>query len=234
MVAVFAIIGVTALALSHADTDKNQVVAGKLRIMPMGDDLTDGSPTYPGAYRTVLWQKLVGQDGLTVDYVGSQSNGDDSLSDKDHEGHAGWNMEQLNHQAAGWIQNYQPDVVLLGAGTSDLQQGASAATASQRLDSLLTTITTAKPDIHVLVSSLTPLDLGGSWDSQQWQAYNGSLQSLTSKYRSKGFSVSLVDMGGAGLSKGLPDIADGSHPTAGGYAKMAEEWYPAVLSQFNK
>src|ERR1700754_3322098 len=86
VVGTFALIGVAAISFSRAETtNTNGLLSGQLRIMPLGDALTDGQPTYAGAYRTVLWERLVTQDHLKVDYVGSESNGDNSLPDKDHE-----------------------------------------------------------------------------------------------------------------------------------------------------
>ncbi len=41
---------------------------GGVRVMPLGDSITDGF-NVPGGYRIGLWQRLVG-GGYTVDFVG--------------------------------------------------------------------------------------------------------------------------------------------------------------------
>src|SRR5438477_7028467 len=46
---------------------------GGVRVMPLGDSITNGETT-PGGYRINLWQRVV-NGGYTVDFVGSQSNG---------------------------------------------------------------------------------------------------------------------------------------------------------------
>jgi lysophospholipase L1-like esterase len=233
MVGVFAVIGVAALTMSHAATSNDQNRLDELRIMPLGDALTDGQPTYAGAYRALLWQKLVDQDHLKVDYVGSQSNGDNSLPDKDHEGHVGWRIDQLNSQAGTWVTTYRPNVVLLEAGATDLEQGASGQLVAGRLDALLSTVVTADKSVHVLVATAAPLNIGGGWNGQAWQEYNAAVPKLVNKYRTQGYEVSYVDIAGqAGLAQGSPDIADGVHPTVSGYAKIAEVWYAQIKSKF--
>src|SRR5690606_20101241 len=82
---------------------------GGVRIMPLGDSITDGL-TVPGGYRIDLWQKLVA-DGYTIDFVGSQSNGPASLGDRDHEGHSGWRIDQIDANIVGWLQRYTPRTI---------------------------------------------------------------------------------------------------------------------------
>jgi hypothetical protein len=56
-------------------------LAEAVRVMPLGDSITDGF-TVPGGYRVDLWQKIVAS-GRTIDFVGSQSNGPGNLGDRD-------------------------------------------------------------------------------------------------------------------------------------------------------
>src|SRR5215813_8194488 len=67
---------------------------GGVRVMPLGDSITDGS-TVPGGYRINLWQRMAA-GGYTVDFVGSEFNGPAALGDHDHEGHSGWRIDQLD------------------------------------------------------------------------------------------------------------------------------------------
>ncbi|HEX5200872.1 MAG TPA: GDSL family lipase, partial [Actinoplanes sp.] len=43
---------------------------GGVRVMPLGDSITDGTQV-PGGYRIGLWQRLAA-GGYRVDFVGSQ------------------------------------------------------------------------------------------------------------------------------------------------------------------
>ncbi|MBS2964878.1 GDSL family lipase, partial [Actinocrinis puniceicyclus] len=67
---------------------------GGVRVMPLGDSITDGNQT-PGGYRIGLWQRFVSA-GYKVDFVGSLFNGPSTLGDHDHEGHSGWRIDQID------------------------------------------------------------------------------------------------------------------------------------------
>src|SRR5256884_9843505 len=79
---------------------------GGVRVMPLGDSITDGL-TVPGGYRIGLWQRF-GTGGYTVDFVGSLSNGPANLGDHDHEGHSGWRIDQIDANIVGWLQTTTP------------------------------------------------------------------------------------------------------------------------------
>jgi lysophospholipase L1-like esterase len=206
----------------------------KLKIMPLGDSITDGFNAYPGAYRPALWKKLVTTDGYELDYVGSLRNGDSSLPDKDHDGHSGWRIDEINGSIGGWLNTYDPDVILLHIGTNDIFQDASASVMTSRLDTLLNTIFSRKPDVTILVASLIPLRDNGTWNGQVWQQFNQSVPGTVNKYKNQGREVIFVDMATrSGLTQGSPDLPDGVHPSASGHAKMADVWYPAVKPLFS-
>lgn len=222
-------------ALQYAaatDGGESDGIGRPLKIMPLGNSITDGYGT-PGSYRPTLWQLLVEQDGLEIDFVGSLQNGPASLPDKDHEGHSGWKIDQLEGNIAGWLNTYEPDVILLHIGTNDLIQGVSGSQAAQRLDALVSTIFATKPDVTLLAASLIPLRTDGDWNQAPWQQFNDAVPGIVDKYKGQGYKVQFVDMAAeAGLTLGSPDIPDGVHPGAGGYSKMAEVWYPAIKTVY--
>src|SRR5689334_14209982 len=95
------------------------------KIMPLGDSITlgVGEPTghpYAG-YRLPLW-KLLGAAGHAFDFVGSARCGPPNLPDKDHEGHPGWTIAQLEELLPQSLPHYRPDLILLVIGTNDLFQ----------------------------------------------------------------------------------------------------------------
>src|SRR5215208_7092891 len=93
---------------------------GPIRIMPLGDSLTDGF-NVPGGYRIELWSRLAAE-GLCIDFVGSLANGPSTLPDRDHEGHSGWRIDQVSDAVVPWLQRSRPHVVLLLIGTNDVGQ----------------------------------------------------------------------------------------------------------------
>src|SRR5262245_16433324 len=91
---------------------------GGVRVMPLGDSITDGTQV-PGGYRIGLWQRLT-TGGYRVDFVGTQFNGPSPLGDHDHEGHPGWRIDQIDANIVGWLNSFTPHTVLLHIGTNDV------------------------------------------------------------------------------------------------------------------
>ncbi|NUP49974.1 MAG: GDSL family lipase [Catenulispora sp.] len=191
--------------------------------MPLGDSITDGI-TVPGAYRTGLWQRFVA-GGYKVDFVGSLSSGPATLGDHDHEGHSGWRIDQIDANVVGWLNTYQPHTVLLHIGTNDILQNYNVANAPARLSALIDHITATVPNAEVFVAQIIPL--ANSGQNSEVRTYNAAIPGIVSSKTSAGKHVHLVDMYDALTTS---DLADGVHPTAGGYDKMAAVWYSALLS----
>lgn len=194
-----------------------------LRIMPLGDSITDGMGV-AGGYRTDLWQYFRA-DGQAVQFVGSEYGGPPTLGDRDHEGHPGWETAQLDRHVTKWISTYEPDVVLLHIGTNDLLHG-KAASAPARLRTLLGHIISAAPHAQVYVAAIIPLRLAGL-DSQV-RGYNRAVARIVAADAAAGAHVRLVDMHSAVEPADL--LADGIHPDGGGFSKMAARWYAALRS----
>src|SRR3982750_1961655 len=95
---------------------------GGVRVMPLGDSITDGF-NVPGGYRIGLWQRLAA-GRYTTDFVGSQFNGPGGLGDHDHEGHPGWRIDQTDANITGWLRTTTPRTVLLHIGTNDVLQNS--------------------------------------------------------------------------------------------------------------
>ena len=196
---------------------------GGVKVMPLGDSITDGY-TVPGGYRIGLWQRFVA-NGYKVDFVGSLSNGPASLGDHDHEGHSGWRIDQIDANIVGWLQTYQPHTVLLHIGTNDILQNDDVANAPNRLSGLIDHITATDPTAEVFVAQIIPL--ANSGQNAEVRTYNAAIPGIVSSKVSAGKHVHLVDQYDALTTA---DLADGVHPNAGGYDKMAAVWYSALLS----
>ncbi|MBO3746201.1 cellulose binding domain-containing protein [Streptosporangiaceae bacterium NEAU-GS5] len=192
---------------------------GGVRVMPLGDSITDGF-TVAGGYRIDLWQKLV-TGGFTVDFVGSLFNGPAALGDHDHEGHSGWRIDQIDANIVNWLRTFTPRTILLHIGTNDMIQNPSGAPA--RLGTLLDHITSTAPDAEVFVATIIPL----SGSDANVRAFNSAIPGLVQTRAAAGRHIHLVDMFSALTTA---DLADGVHPNAGGYSKMATVWFNALRS----
>jgi lysophospholipase L1-like esterase len=196
---------------------------GGVRVMPLGDSITDGL-VVPGGYRIGLWQRLVA-GGFRVDFVGSLSNGPASLGDHDHEGHSGWRIDQIDANIVGWLRSTTPHTVLLHIGTNDIIQNDDLPNAPARLSTLIDHITATAPDAEVFVAQIIPL--GNASLETQVRTFNAAIPGIVSSKAAAGKHVHLVDMHSALTAT---DLADGVHPNAGGYDKMAAVWFSALQS----
>ncbi|AGL16796.1 cellulose binding domain-containing protein [Actinoplanes sp. N902-109] len=215
LVAALTLVAATVVSAGVAAAESN----GGVRVMPLGDSITDGY-NVPGGYRIGLWQKLVA-GGYTVDFVGSGSNGPAALGDHDHEGHSGWTIAQIDANITGWLQRYTPRTILLHIGTNDMY--GDAAGAATRLATLVDHITTQAPNTELFVSTIIPRTCCDA----TVRSYNAQIPGIVSSRANAGKHVHLVSMYNALTTA---DLADGTHPNAGGYNKMATVWYSALRS----
>jgi lysophospholipase L1-like esterase len=196
---------------------------GGVRVMPLGDSITEGTQV-PGGYRIGLWQRATA-GGYQVDFVGSQSNGPATLGDHDHEGHPGWRIDQIDANIVSWLRATTPHTVLLHIGTNDVLQNYDVARAPARLSGLIDHITATAPDAEVFVAQIIPIANAGQ-DSTA-RTFNAAIPGIVQSNQNAGKHVHLVDMHSAITTA---DLVDGVHPTAGGYDKMAATWFTALKS----
>jgi lysophospholipase L1-like esterase len=191
---------------------------GGVRVMPLGDSITDGY-TVPGGYRIGLWQRAAAA-GIPVDFVGSLSNGPAELGDHDHEGHSGWRIDQLDANIVGWLQASNPRTILLHIGTNDIGQNYDVGNAPARLSALIDHIRTLAPNAQLFVAQIIPT--ANAANEIATQTFNAALPGIVAQ---KGPLTHLVDMHSAITTA---DLADGLHPNATGYDKMAARWFSAL------
>src|SRR4051795_5941571 len=198
------------VALAGAVTPTGGALAesnGGVRVMPLGDSITEGTPV-PGGYRIGLWQRLAA-GGYRTDFVGSQVNGPAALGDHDHEGHPGWRIDQIDATITGWLRASTPRTVLLHIGTNDVLQNYNLAGAPGRLSALIDHITAAVPAADVFVATIIPL--ASASQETAARTFNAAVPGIVQSKVNSGKRVHLVDMHAALTSA---DLIDGIHPTA--------------------
>ncbi|WP_436764268.1 ricin-type beta-trefoil lectin domain protein [Streptosporangium sp. V21-05] len=208
--------GLTVATAAPAQAESN----GGVRVMPLGDSITDGF-NVSGGYRVGLWQRMVSGQ-YTVDFVGSGFNGPASLGDHDHEGHSGWRIHDLDANIVGWLRNSAPRTILLHIGTNDMGQNYDVAGAPGRLSALIDKIRANAPVVELFVAQIVPA--GDPSLEARIRTFNAALPGIVAQ---KGPMTHLVDMH-SGFT--TADLADGLHPNAGGYDKMAARWFSALQS----
>ncbi|GAB3203148.1 hypothetical protein GCM10027293_31930 [Pontibacter aydingkolensis] len=238
-------------------------------IMPLGDSNTEGGSGSQSAnikisYRAKLAQLLnASASNGKYDFVGSQRSGSNFATDIDHAGFGGATIQNIsdllrdrsyggttNSQGLTYLQEYQPDIILLHIGTNNAD-GSDAAIA--RLEGVLNEIekyeNTSGKDVTVILAKIikrvcyndvfvystncyTPAE------AEATITYNRKMEPMVQRRQANGDNLILVDMqDGAGIiykwSTDGGDMADPLHPTQAGYDKMAPVWYTELNKLLN-
>jgi lysophospholipase L1-like esterase len=199
----------------------------QVRVMPFGDSITQGLEGHD-SYRRPLWLRLL-SGNYNVDFVGSQNAPDEGPPphtdyDLNHEGHAGWRAEELRDQAQGWASTYQPDIVLLHAGTNDIRVGDTPANTRDELGQIIDRLRLARPNVKVLLAQIIPTTPSNVND--EITDLNALLPALVSQKTTAQSPVILVDQN-TGFSA-TTDLYDGIHPTLAAEDEIAARWYAAL------
>lgn len=193
----------------------------------MGDSITWGTQsTYGDGYRLDLLNLL---SGNPVKYIGSQHSGTMGSNDNS-EGYPGYLINEIagNLSAHGALTQ-KPNLVLIMAGTNDINRDIDVDTAPGRLGVLIDEVITACPDAAILVAEITPI-LNSASEARA-ETFNAAIPLLTAKRVDSGSHVLTVNMSSY-LTAG--DLIDGLHPSDEGYAKMANAWFDGIQKAADK
>jgi lysophospholipase L1-like esterase len=213
-----------------------------LRIMPMGDSITDGSFGTLGGYRGPL-ADLLGGAHIQFQFVGSSGDNPGNLAGDQlhHEGHPGWVISAGTSGRAGlqdhideWLGagGNQPDIILLMIGTNDVDIAYDLGNAEARLNTLVSTILDQRyglmPQAKMIVAQIVPIQ--DATEDARAVTYNQSVAKVVAAHAQLGEHISLVDMHAALAAS---DFHDKLHPNDTGYTKMANVWLAGIqaLSQ---
>jgi lysophospholipase L1-like esterase len=211
-----------------------------LKILPLGDSLTEGTADLVGGYRGPLQAKLLEAD-YEFDFVGSRTGNSAGLADPEHEGYPGFRIEWLRTGRKGvdsvsmplavTLKRFQPDVILLLAGTNNLYFD-SPVSASAEMRLLLDVIFGHAPDVTLILGGITPILPGPKpWGSVipadvsgRVQEYNDRLCRLVRAFRGWGHEIAFADHSRCFLN--TDDLlSDGVHPAAQAMRRMADVWF---------
>lgn len=210
----------------------NFLLAETLRIMPLGDSITfdqkygdtrtDGSRT---GYRSFLWYKLTNAK-YDVDFVGSQVAGQavTPIFDPDNEGHPGWDSYDIAGKVLSYMNNSQPDIVLLHIGTND-----RGSTSPEGVNLILDEIDYYEQTTERKVRVIVALIINTKDNDERIKIFNRRINQLLAERISSGDNIEIVDMyRGAGFTQS--DFTDRLHPNPSGYSKMADVWFNALTA----
>ena len=196
---------------------------GLTKVLPLGDSMTYGlgMPQY-GGYRIRLYHQLLAA-GIQIDYVGSIASGPSNLPDQSHDGHNGWTVEELDAEMGGWLNSYQPDVILLMAGTNDILRGQPSPEGD--LATLIDHLFVYRPNATVVVASIAPL--ANPTLNAKVASFNATIPAIVTQRFQAGRKIYFANVNGALTVSDL--TSDAIHLNAAGYDKMADVWLATLL-----
>jgi len=218
---IFSIVLSTTSSFTSAATIDQEVI----RILPLGDSITQGGNARP-SYRRALWLKLK-QHGYKVDFVGSQNDFQhasppDALLDfdLDHEGHWGWETNEIAEALPSWLKSYTADIALVHLGTNDFARGEAIPQTLEDLSSVLSLLRQSNPEITILLAEIVPIRFKST------RKFNAALRKWASSQSTPKSKLILVDQHSGYYS--LFHNYDNYHPNTRGENKMAERWFEAL------
>jgi lysophospholipase L1-like esterase len=194
---------------------------GTVRIMPLGDSITEGftvgssnlpATGYRIGYRKKLYDDLTG-GGYPVDFVGSQIEGSSAgLVDPDHEGHPGYcagpngssptycttTSGNIADNVNTWLDNHPADIILLHAGTNAFTPSASDV---QLLLDNINTWAAANYPVKVFVARIIQTStLNGTASIADITLFNDNVQAIDTSAFTAVTVFSVNQQTGAGLN----------------------------------
>lgn len=229
-----------------------------LKIMPLGDSLTNGENADIPAeercgYRKLL-SSLIAENApeLRFVFVGSQKSGGtaygNSASLFRHEGHNGYVINDIYGKAPPhygiaqnidpWLKKYQPDAVFMMLGTNDIGLSYESGDLSmidrisENWESLVRTILNALPDGGIVVAGAVPPIKNGEIFNAWAKKLNSNLITLSKSLDSDSKEVVFADINTAVSKNGLADsfCSDGGHFNESGYTAVGNAFYKAFAS----
>jgi lysophospholipase L1-like esterase len=181
-----------------------------------------------GAYRNRLYA-LLSNAGYNVDFIGTFTDtGNTGLTDVNHQGQGSARIDQIQTNISGWLNAVEdPDVVLLLIGTNDFWQNYNLGSVQTRMTNLIADIATKRPYAKIIVSNLPPR-VDSTTIAAQQVAFNTALSGIVTQQAALGRQVTFLDMYSALTAADIN--GDGVHPSAGGFDKMGNAWFPAIAS----
>lgn len=150
------------------------------------------------------------------------------MSNNQNEGHPGALIDQIATYAHASLPQF-PNIILLMAGTNDINNNANVSTAPSRLGALIDLCVSSCPNAVLLVAELTPI-LNN--DSQaRADVFNAAVPGLVKERVGRGKKVLAVNMTSY---MGVDELMDGLHPNDEGYEAMARAFYDGIREAAGK
>jgi lysophospholipase L1-like esterase len=150
------------------------------------------------------------------------------MADNYNEGHPGAIITQISNYSLLSLPQ-RPNLILLMAGTNDMNNPTEPATAPERLGCLIDLCHSTCPDATILVAQLTPA--ANSDTEARIKTFNRAVPDIVNARAKDGMKVLTVDMS---RYVSAANLTDGLHPNDYGYNQMAKAWYDKIQDAMKK
>jgi lysophospholipase L1-like esterase len=197
---------------------------GIIRIMPVGDSLTEGGAELEG-YRPLLAEKLASA-GYKVEFVGSKES-TSRVGALRHEGYGGQTVEFLASTVPAHFRQYPADIVLLLAAANHFAEEQPVPGMIAAHERLIKSFREINPDVIVLLA--LSMEHGKLPKYSYIPGLNRELAHLARKLDSPSQRVIPVDLA-LGYDWRSDAISDKVHPNAQGAEKIAKCWFESLTA----
>ena len=220
------------------------LLADPLKIMPVGDSITEGFEAC--SYRKPLVESLASCNiEMRGDQNGAYYPGHTCLTENTtHMGYGGWQTTDFlasdgsgESRLEGYISDHQPDVVLLHIGSNDMYYAEdpgvynavnlSGSGTIGNINTMLNQIYTRQPGATVLVANLIPW-YGEAYVSDGLDLLRAEIEKMVSARASAGDALAMVDVH-SGFNANM--VHDGVHPNASGESHIAARFKNALQAR---
>jgi len=194
-----------------------------VRIMAVGDSITQGGGKTFATYRILLAEKLK-VAGVRCEFVGSRPT-EGSATPLWHEGYGGKNAEYLASILEAKLKAHPADVVMLQAGHNHFVEEKPVAGIVAAHREMVTTARKLNPKAVVFIAQVIP---SGKLPKYAYiPELNVALAALVKELHRPGQPVYLVDLA-TGFDVATDTIPDRVHPNDRGAEKIAQRWCEAL------
>jgi acyl-CoA thioesterase I len=185
-------------------------VEDPIRIVAMGDSLTEGLGVDPEEAYPAQLARWLKADGYTVEVINAGNSGETSSGARSR---------------VDWVLNLQPDIVILATGGNDGLRGIDPSVTAENLEQLVQRIE-ASGAIVVLAGMEMVQNMGEGYTS----AFRLIYPTVAERYDLILIPFLLEGVGG-NRDLNRPDFI---HPTAEGYRVVVETIYPYVVEALGR
>jgi len=205
------------------------VAQTKLKIMPLGDSITEIT-----CWRATVWDNLAAA-GLTskVQFVGSMTNNPQNCVaktpgwDLHHEGHSGYQAINIaNNNLQGWLNSAKPDIVMFMLGTNDVNGAKPTNDIIAAYTKMVQLMRASNPKMKIIVDTVIPLPN----KQQQITDLNNAIPGWVKAQNTTNSPIWIAD-GSTGFTASM--LRDGIHPNAQGDALLASRISPVLIQAIN-